>query len=401
MSIIFLIGLLTSSTFIIAQGMPVNDNVLAGKYPFVKTVFNRILNSSSLDSFYLKLYRVKSNNRGVVSVIHIGDSHSQADFFPGMVRNGLQDYFGNAGRGLVFPYQLAQSNSPADIKSHSDTRWQFNRLAHPEISIAYGISGYGIRTNNSDAALEISIDGDSRFNHLTFFNDKTSSWFVRVPFDTAYELKADNSGISELTLHSASSRFSLFSKSTQLTKEFYGVSLSNDSAGVIYHTIGVNGARIDSYNNAELFWEQLPALKADLYIVSLGTNDAQRDAFNANSFNRDISLLVEKLKKSSPGCAILFTTAPDSYKRRRFNAVLKQTNLAITDYCNRNFIALWDLYQITNGYGSAYSWARRGLMNNDRIHFTAEGYYLQGNLLMIALGKAYNESIKYLVVDNH
>ncbi|MBK5269987.1 MAG: hypothetical protein JJE22_03130, partial [Bacteroidia bacterium] len=53
-------------------------------------------------------------------------------------------------------------------------------------------------------------------------------------------------------------------------------------------------------------------------------------------------------------------------------------------------IPLWDLYRITNGYGSAYSWLKRGLMNNDRVHFTSEGYRLQGNLLFNALAKGYN-----------
>src|SRR5689334_10476240 len=115
----------------IAQSMPVNENKLSGNYPFISTVFNRISNNSGLDSFYKKLHQLKLNGSGTVSIVHIGDSHIQADFMTAVVRNGLQDFFGNAGRGLVFPYQLAQSNSPDDIYSSSSIGWQFNRIAHP------------------------------------------------------------------------------------------------------------------------------------------------------------------------------------------------------------------------------------------------------------------------------
>src|SRR5689334_4698676 len=119
----------------IAQTMPDNENELSGKYPFISTVFNRISNNAGLDSFYQKLHRLKTSGSGTISIVHIGDSHIQADLLTAVVRNGLQDFFGNSGRGLVFPYQLAQSNAPDDIFSSSSTRWQYNRLAHPEIPI--------------------------------------------------------------------------------------------------------------------------------------------------------------------------------------------------------------------------------------------------------------------------
>ena len=35
-----------------------------------------------------------------------------AGFITGEIRNILQNRFGNAGRGLVFPYKVANSNSP-------------------------------------------------------------------------------------------------------------------------------------------------------------------------------------------------------------------------------------------------------------------------------------------------
>ncbi len=379
--------------------IPVNEGELARKYPFVGTVFNRVFNATGLDSFFFKLSALKKAEAGLVSIVHIGDSHIQADFLSDVVRTGMQQFFGNAGRGLVFPYQLAQSNAPDDIISSSGIRWQFNRVAHPEISINYGISGYGLSSSAEGASFNLALRPEANtpqtFTRMKFFLDSStsSSWILQAENNsTPYLIKKENDSLpyQELLLEQPASSFSLSSLPSSLKKEFYGVSLQDKDTGVIYHTIGVNGARYDQYNIAPLFWQQLPALKADLYIISLGTNEAQRAAFNQDFFYRELSLFIQKLKQSSPGASILLTTAPDSYKGRGSNRVLQSLNQSLTKYCNDNYLPLWDLYRITNGYGSAYNWARRGLMSRDRIHFTAEGYRLQGNLLFNALAKAYN-----------
>lgn len=379
-----------------AQLMPANDTDVSRQYPFVSSVFNRVLNSSGLDSFYQKLYELKLKDSGAVSIVHIGDSHIQADFLSAVVRDGLQEFFGNAGRGLVFPYQLAKSNAPADIASSSNTNWEFNRLAHPEIPIEYGISGFGIRTNNPGAAITISLRNGASFNHVKFFTDSSSedSWSLLTNNNDSIPVpKQDSLSYQEISLEEAGSSITLATVPLENTKEFYGVSLENSKPGILYHTIGVNGARYDQYNSADLFWQQVPALKADLFIVSLGTNEAQRAVFSETAFYSELTTFIQKLQQASPGASVLITTAPDSYKGRRFNTVLRQLNASLAGYCNKNYIPFWDLYRITNGYGSAYSWAKRGLMSRDRIHFTSAGYKLQGNLLLNALAKGYNAYI--------
>jgi len=395
--------LLLSPLCSVAQPMPADDNAVTRQYPFVSTVFNRIFNSGGLDSFYRKLYTLKTTHTGTVNVVHIGDSHIQADFLSGQVRSGLQDFFGNAGRGLVFPYQVAQSNAPSDIASYSNTRWQFNRIAHTEIPIACGVAGFVIQTTTPGASINLSLKpgltGLSPFNRLKFFTDSsaTTSWIVQadnnaIPYIIKNE-EDDTLAYRSVVLDQPATGFSLSSLPSDNLKAFYGVSLENSNAGVLYHTIGVNGARYDQYNDASLFWQQLPALKADLYIVSLGTNEAQQAGFIEQAFSMEVSTFIHKLQQASPGAAILITTAPDSYKGRRSNTVLRSLNNSLTDYCNKNYLPLWDLYRITNGYGSAYSWARRGLMARDRVHFTQEGYRLQGTLLLNALAKGYNNYV--------
>ncbi|MCG2613092.1 GDSL-type esterase/lipase family protein [Terrimonas sp. NA20] len=390
------------------QRIPTDDHALAQRYPFVSAVFNRIFNNTSLDSFYQKLYTLKKDSNSVVSIVHIGDSHIQADFLSGTVRKNLQDFFGNAGRGLVFPYQIALSNAPQDIISSSSIRWQFNRVAHPEIQISSGISGYAITTTSEAANLRVSLrtsftEGLQVFNKMKFFLDTSAntSWIFQadnldIPHTLSRESN-DSSVYREVELKQPITGFTLTSLPTSEPKAFYGVSLENSAPGILYHTIGVNGARYDQYNIAPLFWKQLPALKADLYIISLGTNEAQRASFFEAMFLKDLETFLEKLRQTSPGASILITTAPDSYRQRRAsNAVLQSLNKSLSAYCNKKFIPLWDLYRITNGYGSAYSWSRRGLMSRDKVHFTADGYRLQGSLLFNALAKGFNDYVSSL-----
>ncbi|MDE6123515.1 MAG: hypothetical protein K2F76_09750, partial [Duncaniella dubosii] len=47
-----------------------------------------------------------------VSIVHIGDSHVQADINTSTVRELLQYDFGNAGRGLVSPLKICGTNQP-------------------------------------------------------------------------------------------------------------------------------------------------------------------------------------------------------------------------------------------------------------------------------------------------
>ncbi len=370
----------------------------AAGYPFINTLYNRVFNSGPLDSFYKKLYTLHKTGTGTIRVVHIGDSHVQGDFLSAVVREGLQSYFGNAGRGLVFPYRLAGSNAPADIVSAPGVGWQYNRIAHPEIAIAPGISGFVIRTASPAAAISLSLRpsaaGPQTFTRLRFFIDSSSAWLLQAENNETPCLvkmeEGDSSAYVPVALTAPAGSFILSSLPGERIKEFYGVSLENDHPGVLWHTIGVNGARYDQYNIASRFWQQLPALQADLYIVSLGTNEAQRAAFGASAFESQVTLFLQRLKSISPGAAILITTAPDSYKGKGSNQVLRQLSSFLAEYCNRQAIPLWDLYRVGGGYGSAYRWIQKGLMTRDRVHFTVSGYRLQGALLWQALASGYN-----------
>jgi hypothetical protein len=272
-----------------SQAIVIDENAPAREYPYISLVFNRIFNSSELDSFYQKLFLLKKQKRGTVSIVHVGDSHVQSEFYPAVVRKGLTDFFGG----------------PASLPGLMQ----------------------GAKAGRSMIV---------------------NSWAI------------------------SNSKY--------------------DSSGVYYHTMGVNGARFETFLKSDNFWQSLPRLQADLYIISLGTNDAQSE-FKEKDFHSRVFQMVKKLKNISPSAAILFTTAADSFKGGRPNRQLWNLNVSLFTYCSNNHFPLWDLYRTTNGFGSAYHWIKSGLMDPDGIHYTSRGYEIHGQLLFNAIAKGYNNYI--------
>ncbi len=377
-----------------AQFIPVDDNSISKQYPFLSAIFNRIFNGSSLDSFYKKLSDEKKSQKGVINIVHIGDSHIQEDYFTGALRKDLQAFFGNAGRGLVFPYTLAHSEPLIDFKSSSNISWKYNNLGYPENSIPNGVAGFVITSPSPGGAVTMNFSNPAHaFNKLSFFLDTVSTWILKTPENAPpYTVSppSPKSFCRTIKLDQPSGSFTLQSLPSGFTKSFYGVSLENSSPGILYHVIGVISAQFSSFNNAPLFWQQLKCLEPDLYIISLGANDADNIMNIDRDFTAKFSQFINNLRIASPKAQIIITTTPDSFRGNHPNEKVSSLNNVIFNYCTKNNIPLWDFYRICNGYGGVYNWKKYGLLETDGVHFTSAGYRLEGQLLFNAIAHGYN-----------
>lgn len=371
-------------------------------YRFLAMQSDTITGSTLMYPVFSKLSRIQTSEKGVLRIVHIGDSHTQADMMTGVVRRGLQTAFGNAGRGLIFPYQVAGTNSPVDIFSSSPNRWSSNRLAIKK-PIVCGVSGFGIHCESPRPTLDIGVRDDSewdnRFDRVRLFLDNSEGCYQLLLRDGTMmsgltRIGADTPSIT-FKFREQVEAFSLSpcaSNSTDGQMSFYGVSLEKQFAsGILYHSIGVNGAMFSQYNSTALFWKQLPALHADCYVLSLGTNEAQAKTLNREAFISDCRETIRKLRKISPNAVIVITTPAGSHTRTgKANAVLQQVNDMLHLLSLEEGLPLWDLYGITGGFRMAPQWKNAGLMSKDGIHYNKAGYALQGNLLLIALARAYS-----------
>ncbi len=332
----------------------------------------------------------------IVSIVHIGDSHIQADFQTNVTRMLFQQYFGSAGRGLIVPLKLAKTNEPSNYDIFSPQQWtNVKFLRKSEVPI--GIGGLALTCLDSFANISIKTynSEDWAFNRVSVFcrNDK----MLINPVDSLHILskKIVDECACEFLSDTLMNCFTFNLHSDKTDKIlFYGVNLENGKSGIVYHGIGINGARYSNYTNIPLFYEQLPLLRASLIIVSLGTNEAYDPGLNASEFYQTIDKTVNQIHQSCPEATILLTTPVESWlrynsKRRMPNSRIKLVSNTIVQYATDNNLACWDLYSITGGKNSAYDWQKNGLFAKDGIHLNKKGYGYIGELLFQAIYNTY------------
>ena len=378
---------------------------LQAAYPFLRTSANHIENATiGLQQFYQRLAGLPLHPAalpgGRVSVVHIGDSHVQADEFSGRTRRELQRTYGNAGLGLVFPFGVARTNgSPAFHTAALAGTWRARRaLAPPDSTLAVGVSGFVLTTADSGAAFTLRVPAlrqpSYSFNQLTVLRQAGPAAFDWVVSSAQGRrlglvpgLGPGTAGVIRLdSLRDFVALRATRSRPAQASGALYGLLLANGQPGIVYHAIGVNGAAGRHFARAPLFFAQLPLLEPDLFILSLGTNDAYSAGFDPDLFGRQLDSLVAGLRRSCPRAEVLLTAPADSYRARRYpNPDLGRLRTVLRAYAQAHDLAYWDLAAVQGGYGSMRRWRAAGLAQADLVHFTHAGYDLQGLLLYLAI----------------
>ena len=369
---------------------------------------NVIQNASHLDGFFEKLYRLQETNDGKVSIVHIGDSHIQADYLTSIVRRNFHRHFGNAGRGLIVPLRVAGTNEPNNYKTVSNTTWQSKRCVFPDQPLPIGIGGVTISTSDPQANLEIYMNDlwlNYSFNKLTLFYEKDERSFdfsVRGPGGAALgnivanpdDSSRSSSQVSWERKVNAVTLQSLKSNSGQSHAVIFGAVLENSMPGILYHTIGVNGAKFQHYREAECFAPQTAALGADLFIISLGTNESSDYPYMNRNFPLEMHQFLSSLQRHNPLAEFILVTPQAVFRQgNKHNPGILQVRQQILDYAVENGFAFYDMFRAMGGPHSAHDWSEQALLSNDGIHLTKDGYEYQGNLFYHALMKGYNQYV--------
>lgn len=387
-----------------AQVVPGKQDTLIHHYSFLDIRTNKIEESHELSSFFRKLDRLVQQDNTQINIVHIGDSHVQADYFPGTLRVLLQKSFGNAGRGFIFPYKIASSNGANDLQVSVFGEWSYCRSASSVKNGNYGITGYGLQTLDSAAGFLLALSGDDlnyEFTKLQLFTFDSPSSFDFVlseqeKLENYDEIRMENGHSRVFFNHSQDSFQFAFQKnhSAQFFGEFYGVSLENEHPGIRYHAVGQNGAFVHSILKNTFFSEHLRALHPDLVIISLGTNDAfvKNNRLCRSCFKDHYKQLIRKVQLACPNASVLLTVPGDFYLKRKYHcsdvSVMAEV---IGELASESGCAVWNLHRVMGGNYSMLKWQEHGLAQNDLIHFTEKGYRLQGYLLYDALMDAYQK----------
>jgi len=168
--------------------------------------------------------------------------------------------------------------------------------------------------------------------------------------------------------------------------------------GLIYHAIGINGATTLQFTEAERL-EEIAGLKPDLIILSFGTNESHGKNYDASEHAVQLDALLTLLYNQCPGAVVMLTTPPGSFiraqrRRKVANSRTAEVVETLLNFARRRGLPVWDLYDIAGGEQSACAnWKDGNYMQYDQIHFTSDGYTLQGALLAAAILNAYNDYV--------
>lgn len=363
------------------------------RYPFINYDANKIeyYGTSKKDfiGFYRKFAGLIKTGRRQVRILHIGDSHLQADFFSGKIRADFQTFMpGLQGtRGMVSPYK---KGCPDSYKITYGSQWKH----HSILASASHQSIFANTIYTTDSFAEIQVNVNFRnpvkydFNRFRIYHS---------PLAEGEEIVADCNSITYNKKYIPESGYTLFSldgytdrvtirvnKKREDTLYIYGFYFDNGDAGVVYNAVGVNSATALHYLGIDRDGI-LKTLGLDLVIISLGTNDCYEQSGLA-TFQSNLTRLIERIRKELPSIPILLTTPSDCwYKRKRINERMQEAERIIMETARQTGCGVWDWYTIMGAKTSSAKWERNGLMQKDRVHLTLKGYYLQGDMLYNAL----------------
>ena len=271
-----------------------------------------------LDHFYQSLWRTeKRENDAVTHIVHYGDSPTTADLITGDIRSQLQKRYGDAGHGFILvakPWAWYQHTGV----QLSGSGWQMSPATHFETHDGlFGLGG-------------VSFTGSgSAHSRIVFENPGHSGfeiWFLRQPGGGTFTLSADGRllGRIDTAADSKSPGFASFQAEPSAAGleieveegnvRLFGISAAKRGPGVVYDSLGLNGASITVLSRIfnQAHWaEELGHRNPDLVIVNYGTNEADFAAFIDHQYEKELREAIRRIRGAVPDGSILVMSPMD------------------------------------------------------------------------------------------
>ncbi|MFO7655734.1 MAG: GDSL-type esterase/lipase family protein [Bacteroidales bacterium] len=369
-------------------------------YPFIDNSKNAFIFPSDSDAFrrfYLKFSNLIKFGEEQVRIVHIGGSHIQADAYTHRMRQRFNMLMpGITGpRGFIFPYTIAQTNNPMNFGVRYTGNWGMCKNTLRDETCMLGLSGYSVSTSDTTASITVFLNRDSamrfEYNRLKLFHQNAARDYkvlIMPEEQCKMQLRNERLGYTEYYFDEYLDSVTLLLKKTdtlQNTFGLYGMSFESDDPGIVYHAVGVNGARLESFLRCQLLEQHLMALKPDMVVISIGTNDGYTRRFDPEGYKNRYAALIDRIGNALPEAAILLTVPNDSYMYRRFvNRNTEKMQQVIMGLAEKNSTGVWDFYSLMGGLNSVQDWYNAGLMNGDHVHFSKQGYKFKGDLFFTA-----------------
>jgi lysophospholipase L1-like esterase len=368
-------------------------------------------NDGSMYTFYAALARLDRHvPLASATVVHFGDSPTTADLITGDVREQLQQRFGDAGQGfnlIAKPWAWYQHRHIDE----SDHGWKFTTAVGTMRQGGYGIGGAWF-DGSAGATTEYRLSDAAQDAMEVMWETQPDGGTFSVSADgqslaTIDTTKAAESGNSVATGKVSDSQPAATSAEVggpgmqfrsfklppnkhkvDLTVEkgnvrLYGVLFKRDQSGVLYNSIGLNGASITVLSRAlpeDMMKTNLAHLHADLIVINYGTNEAGFSSFIDKRYEGELRMAIARVRQAAPEASILLMSPMDRGERGAGNSIdTMQTIPKIVDIQERvaadTGCAFFNTFEAMGGEGTMQRWydAKPRLVGGDLIHPTPAG----------------------------
>ena len=349
------------------------------------------------------MQKIGNSNNKKVTFLYIGDSHVQADHFTSELRNRFQQAMGYGGRGMVFPFSTARTHAAVDYTTDHTGRWLYAKNVELAPSIDLGVSGASSRTTDSFASFRFHFRGSIKpeFTRIRIFCKRTPKSYDLLVKAGADEYKVDvyddanppEADVLDLTIRRGENELGFYIKKNspeQTDFEIYGVSIENPAdKGVLFHSVGINGAGHYSILKQNIMEKQLPLIKPDAVVIDLGANDFYRGGFQRTTFSNNLFSIVQSIRSACPQTTIILSCSQDIYRGGYSLQECMEFSKFIKDFSKDFNCAFYDWYWVSGGRFSMLQWSASKLCQWDLVHLSSTGYQLKGQLIADAWKRTY------------
>jgi lysophospholipase L1-like esterase len=269
-----------------------------------------------LDSFYAALQKTEAKAPGAITrIVHYGDSPTTADLITGDTRTILQARYGNAGHGFILPVK------PWAWYQHTGTQvegkgWQIFPASRFQARDGFfGLGGVSFTGAGASARITFEGEGYTRFE----------LWFLRIPDSGRVVVQAGEAEVASVdTAGESGPGFAAFESKeptnkielrvTQGKVRLFGLTAENGGPGVVYDSLGLNGASITVLTRMfnEAHWAaELQHRDPALVIVNYGTNEADFASFVQTQYEKELREAIRRLRAALPKASILVMSPMD------------------------------------------------------------------------------------------
>jgi lysophospholipase L1-like esterase len=365
-----------------------------------KAPANLVDPTHTLDHFYEALRK-----GGTVRIVHYGDSPTTGDLITADARTMLQKEFGDGGSGFVLIARPWAWYNHRGVEMEASSNWKIDIAGIAQLRDGmHGLGGVSFLGSPGAVAHWRLKTGQHATIEIAYLTQPDGGAFAVDADDkeigtveTAAEVKSAQ--YQSFKIPTGASSFAV--RVTRGTVRLYGAEFRKGPHGVIYSSLGINGANVTLLSKSfnEHHWAaELRHYKPDLVIVNYGTNESGYADFVDKTWGPEMKLVVGRLHRALPDAAVLLMSPMDRGERNASGdietiPVLPRLVHIEARVASETGAAFFNTFEAMGGQGTMGRWyaAEPRLVGADFIHPMPAGAKIVGELLYNALRDGYNQ----------